>query len=224
MSQERAPILEILFDELDANTYHPASTIHDVPVSDKDENGIDIIKHITVLRKYLKLVVRNSGNYVAENCIAKCKVIIPAKDKDSDNFLRYPSTETKLLMWDPIDRQVSPITSINVNEEERLYVVVADSDYKGIPIVQAPSRAASLANQLAMVKLGREGLQVQDSFTPGDYEIQVSVTSKMVSTSASVIIHVDADPISTVITKVGPVGQVSLPFDARSRKRIRKKQ
>jgi len=198
---DKEPKLEILFDPADANTHQPAHTSHNVGIV-VEENGGAVGKQIDVLRKYLKVVVHNTGEYVAKSCIAKARVLIPDKDKDNDNQLRYPSTEQKLLVWDVMDGEVSPITSINVDESERLYVAFADSDYSACPIQEAPKRHASLATKSAIMKLGRNGLRVENSFFTGDFDIEVTVSSELTSVKKYVRIHVDAEPINTAILGV----------------------
>lgn len=200
---EQAPELEILFDATDANTHQPAATYNNIGIT-VEENGGTVGKRIDVLRKYLKIVVRNKGNFVAGGCRAWAKVIIPDADKDNDNRLRYPSTEQKLLFWESNDHFDPPIPerSINVSEEARLFVAFADSDFPNQPIQESPKRFASLATRRPINAHGRDGIVVQDSFHTGDFEIAVIVTSDQTAVSANVKIHVDQSTLNTTLTSV----------------------
>lgn len=228
MSQDREPELVFVFDEKDSNTHHPAATLNDIPRT-IEKDGETIEERITVLRKYLKLVVRNRGNIVAENCKVSVKVIIPDRDKaenGSDNFLRYPSTEAKIIMWNPYGHETIWPTTINVGEDMRLHLIVADDDHKSCPIQEAPKRVASLATPYAISKPGRNGLRVEDSFHPGEYDMEVHVTSNLGSADCRVSVHIDADNMDSVITNVVPIGEsaVSLALDeGKKRKKNNKK-
>ncbi len=208
MSQTDKPKLEILYDPADVNTHQPAATYNDVPV-----HVDSAVKPISVLRKYLKLVVRNSGGHAAYDCRARARVLIPDADKGNDNQLRYPSTEQKLLMWDSNDHFDAPIPerSINVDEEARLYIAFADNDFPNQPIVNCPQRYASLGTRRPLEAPGRDGIVVQDSFHTGDFAIEVSVTSDQVSTKQIVVIHVDQQAIATSIVGLGELVKPPTP-------------
>src|SRR6185312_4290802 len=117
MSQ--TPTLEIRFNELDANTHHPAQTKRDVTIPVEGRDGPET-KTIDVWRKTLRIVVKNTGTFAAKTVKVFAKVIIPEENQaasGSDNFLRYPSDDTKLLyiIGD----------GINVGEEAPIPIVIA---------------------------------------------------------------------------------------------------
>ncbi len=193
MTDGKEPKLEILFDPADVTTHLPAQTKREVSIP-VEKDGTYHTEKKDILRKYLRLVVTNSGTFVAKNCKAKARVLIPDADKSNDNQLRYPSTDSKKLMF-----EFGGEVNINVGDSETLYVAFADSDFKDTQIIQAPSRYASLATPNALLEWGRNGLRVEDSFHTGEFEIEITVTSEETAVKTKVKIQVTQDVLGTNI-------------------------
>ena len=150
------PILRIEFDQdNEPNTFAPASNP----------------------RKFLKIRVRNSGKSTAHDCEATVKVIIPPNVES----YKFPSDDAKKLVWGlkPDLSDLKESINIKKNSTEMLHVVFADSIFPSVPF-QEGTRYASFST---MDKFSKRSLTVQDSFSDGEFEIEISINAEETNTT-----------------------------------------
>ena len=160
------PILRIEFDQDNQpNTFAPAA------------NG----------RKFLKIRVRNSGKSTAHVCEAIVKVIIPS-NVDSNKF---PSDDEKKLVWglNPNLSDLKDTINIKKNSSSILHVVFADSRFPSVS-VQEGTRYTSFST---MDALSKKAFAVQDTFSDGEFEIEISLNSEETNTKARFKVYVDTN-------------------------------
>jgi hypothetical protein len=149
-------------------------------------------------QKYLRVRVRNNGWGVASNCSAYIHVPVP-RVADSAN---YPSTELKPLAFGrtPDKTDLSPSVEIHPKIGHAiLHVIFSDSSFANIPIRNAPRRYASIS---ILERLQNNDLRVEDSFTLGDFDINLLVTSDRGHCKGKLRVHVDTNHLALSMTKL----------------------
>jgi hypothetical protein len=134
----------------------------------------------------LRLRVRNKGSKSAEKCRAKLRVV-----SEGDDPSRYPSTDSKSLAWGRSPYKSDLSSEINIHPklgEELLHVMFSDSRFGNVLITKAPTRYASVS---AMDALQYDNIRVENSFTNGEFEIELVVTSEEASCKSQFKVHID---------------------------------
>ena len=161
------PILRIEFDsQKESNTFAPAHND----------------------TKYLKIKVRNSGKSTANNCNAKVKVIAD----ELHHFMDVPSLDKYYaLVWgsEPDLSDLKDTVNIQKDNWDILHVVFANSSFPSTQVA-APTRYASFSKK---ERLKTNEVVIQDSFTVGDFLIEIIVNSDETNTRAHFKVHVDTD-------------------------------
>jgi len=160
------PILRIEFDQNESNTFTPAHND----------------------TKYLKIRVLNSGKNTARNCNAKVKVI----PYEVHHFMDVPSLDKYYaLVWssEPDLSDLKDTVDIQKDNWDILHVVFANSSFPSKQ-VSAPTRYASFSKK---ERLKTNRLVIEDSFTVGDFLIEIMVNSEETNTKAHFKVHVDTD-------------------------------
>jgi len=161
------PKLRIEFDqENDPNTFAPAFNY----------------------TKYLQIRVHNYGRSTAQNCKGIVKVI-PNK---THHFMNFPSDKKyKKLVWgsEPDLSDLEDNVDIQKDNWDILHVVFANSSFPSKPVA-APTRYASFSKKGRLIK---NELAVQDSFTVGNFLIEITINSVETKTKARFELHVDTD-------------------------------
>jgi len=163
------PILHIEFDpEKESNTFAPAA------------NG----------RKFLKIRVCNDGKSTAHDCEAKIKVIIP---HNSDSR-RFPSDDEKKLVWglNPNLSDLKDTVNIKKQSSSMLHVVFADTKFPSVS-VQEGIRYASFST---MDALSNQSFAVHDTFSEGEFEIEISINTEETNTKARFKVYVDTNHLN----------------------------
>jgi len=175
------PKLCIEFDENDTNTFSPAFNNN---------------------TKYLKVRIRNYGRSTAHNCKGKVRVIPNGVDS-----MNYPSTEVKKLVWGstPDLTDLRESTDIQKRDEEMLHVVFAFRSFPLVYTINTPTRYASFSIKERLEKIE---LRVNDSFTSGDFDIEISVFSDETNTKRCFRIHIGTSYIN--------VGMNMLPLSKKN--------
>jgi hypothetical protein len=134
-------------------------------------------------QRYLRVLVRNKGHRSLHNCQAELRILIPKNTSEND-LSRYPSDEPKLLAWGRHPQSLEPLScsmNIQANSGRLLHVVFSDSDFANMNII-GPRRYACISTidrlQVEPRPAGQaNNLRVEDSFTDGEFIIEISVTS-----------------------------------------------
>ena len=121
----------------------------------------------------------------AEKCRAKLRVV-----SEGDDPSRYPSTDSKPLAWghSPYKSDLSSEINIHPKLGELLHVVFSDSWFRNVLITKGPTRYASVST---MDALQYDNIRVENSFTNGEFEIELIVTSEEVSCKSQFKVHID---------------------------------
>jgi hypothetical protein len=139
---------------------------------------------ITYTQRFLRIRVRNSGYRTLHNCQAELRLII----QKGDDPMRYPSDNAKPLAWGRHPQSLYDLTQtrhIQGHGSQLLHVIFSDSHF-ATTHVNAPKRYACISTieRLAYEQNeprtygGRsQNLTVEDSFTNGDFEIEITITS-----------------------------------------------
>jgi hypothetical protein len=142
--------------------------------------------------KYLKIRIRNRGKSTARNCNAKAKVI-----PNEVHFMDVPSLDKFFtLVWgsEPDLSDLKESVDIQKDNWDILHVVFANRSFAQNPTeVNTPRRYASLSKK---ERLKKNELTVEDSFTEGNFQIEVIVNSEETNTKARFKVHVDSDYIN----------------------------
>jgi len=160
------PILHVEFDpENESNTFAPAT------------NG----------RKFLKIRVRNDGKSTANDCEAKVKVIIP---HDSDSR-RFPSDDEKKLVWglNPNLNDLKDTVNIKKQSLSMLHVVFTYIKFPSVSVREG-TRYASFST---MDALSNQAFAVHDTFSDGEFEIEISINAEETNTKAHFKVYVDTN-------------------------------
>jgi hypothetical protein len=134
-------------------------------------------------QKYLRVLVRNNGHRSLHNCQAELRILID-KDTSENDLMRYPSDEPKLLAWGSHPQSLNNLSTnmnIQANSCRLLHVVFSDSDFANMN-VDAPRRYACISTvdrlDTPLRPTGQSNnLTVEDSFTNGDFLVEISVSS-----------------------------------------------
>jgi hypothetical protein len=160
------PILHVEFDpEKESNTFAPAA------------NG----------RKFLKIRVHNDGKSTAHDCEAKVKVIIP---HDSDSR-RFPSDDEKKLVWglNPNLSDLKDTVNIKKQSLSMLHVIFTDTKFPSVSVREG-TRYASFST---MDALSTQAFAVHDTFSDGEFEIEISINAEETNTKAHFKVYVDTN-------------------------------
>jgi hypothetical protein len=163
------PVLRIEFDpEKESNTFAPAHND----------------------TKYLKIRIRNSGKSTAQNCNAKVRII----PTETHHFMDVPSIDKYFtLVWgsEPDLTDLKDTVNIQRDNWDILHVVFAYRYFSQIPTGEnTPTRYASFSLKQ---RLPNNELSIEDSFTIGDYLIEIIINSEETNTKARFKVHVDAN-------------------------------
>lgn len=102
-----------------------------------------------------------------------------------DNHMRYPSDEPKQLAWGrhPQENDLKSSKDIYARGWRLLHVAFSDSDFGTTPVKDAPLCHACISTMERLpLDLRAEGrannLTIEDSFSEGQYEVQVEITTE----------------------------------------------
>jgi hypothetical protein len=136
--------------------------------------------------KYLRIRVKNKGRRSAENCRARLTVI-----EDERDSARYPSTDPKPLPWGRSLELNHLQEEANIHPfigEELLHVAFSALWFCNEQLGIKYHRYAEIST---LERLRRNDLREEDSFTIGDFIVEVIVTSEGAFTKGKLRIHVE---------------------------------
>ena len=141
--------------------------------------------------KYLKVRVYNYGKSTAHKCNAKVKVI---PDK-FHHFMDFPSQDIPhKLVWgsEPDLSDLEDFVDIQKDSWDIQHIVFANSSFYSKQ-VDAPTRYASFSQK---GRLKKNELRIEDSFTNGDFDIEISIFSDETNTKRRFKLHIDTNYIN----------------------------
>jgi hypothetical protein len=194
------PKIKIEFDPIrEQNTFAPQHTFQ-----------VGYVAKYT--QRLLRVRVRNSGHRTLHNCQAELTV----KIHDGDNSNKYPSDDAKPLAWGRHPQSMYDLTSVrNIqgHGSQLLHVVFSDSHF-ATTNVDAPRRYACISTierlEYEKKELRSRGdtannLTVEDSFTNGEFDIEIMITSDEGPFSYTEFrIHVESDFQKLSMKKIYP--------------------
>lgn len=133
-------------------------------------------------QRFIRVHVKNTGYRTVHNCHAQLKVLIV----QGDNLMRYPSDDLKPLPWGRYPQSAQDLAQtrdIQSRGSQLLHIVFSDSDFATTPVPpDTPIRYAcvSTIDRLRLdIRPERiaNNLRVEDSFTNGNFDIEVIITS-----------------------------------------------
>jgi hypothetical protein len=125
--------------------------------------------------------------------------------------MRYPSDEPKLLAWGRHPHVINDLrdtVNIRGHSHDYLHVVFSDSDFGTTPVEDAPVRYTCVSTierlQLPLRPVGvAYNLTVQDSFTNGEFQVEISIASEEGSyVKSCFIIKVQTNYENLTMTKI----------------------
>ena len=151
-------------------------------------------------QRFLRIYVENKGYSSIHNCQAEIVAVIP----DSANPMLYPSDERKLLAWGrfPQSDDIDYKRTIRGHGKELLHIAFSDSLFKDVKTNKEEEKRFAGISTVENLKLmsrftvlaGESYLRVQDGFTIGEFELELSVTSdEGPYVRGKIKIHVDPD-------------------------------
>lgn len=125
------------------------------------------------------------------NCQADIRPLIP-RNAPRQERLRYPNEHPKLLVWGRRDNLTDLVENQNIqgHSSQMLHIVFSDSEFAGVLIGgDAQTRYACIStlarlsidstrwSQPSPIPRSGRNLTVPDSFTNGEFEVEVHITS-----------------------------------------------
>jgi hypothetical protein len=165
----RKPKLSIEYNQLDPNNFAP---ILELVYPDGKPTGIK--------RKYLKVVVKNTGSATAIKCKGELHIL--------DNIDKRHPSDIKKLCW---DGQETRYMDLGKNgDKEFLHIIFADSNFEGkhrnggLDIYALASTKESLYPSAPIIN-------AQDAFGIGDFEAELNIIGYGFSLKQRVVLHVN---------------------------------
>lgn len=167
----RKPELSIEYNPLDPNNFTPILEL-------VNSNGIST----GIKRKYLKVLVKNTGDATAVKCKAELK-ILQTNDKAEQ---RHPS-DTKTLCW---DGEITKYMNIGKKKDkEFLHIVFADSNFEQKHLAGDLDIYAVASTKESLHTIS--STRAQDGFGIGDFETELNIIGDGISIKQRMTLHVD---------------------------------
>jgi hypothetical protein len=135
-------------------------------------------------QRCMKIRVHNTGHRMLHNCQAELRVIIP-NGALPDEIMRYPSDDSKLLVWGRLNNLTDLVENQNIqgHSSQLVHVVFSDSEFANTPVANGtPTRYACVSTVERLSPRLRPAhlainLRVEDSFTNGEFLVDLIITS-----------------------------------------------